>query len=272
MSFGEPGRTADTYRQGQLVADDPGNMASSSDRRAHPGLSATRERFAGILGIAAFAVLGVWRLLNGDSSGFLFLGLAAILFALFVYGLFRQRRVAAEGPPDPSTQWRLAVGAADRDKCTFHYSRGTIRGVRLCALISLLWGPAIYFASSPRPAGSELYGIVAFCMLVSGMFFLWVRACQRFAVEVTRTGIIHHRLRSPLMHSFEGLGSIALLEGGGRGAEYVLALYDPRGRRVDQFASTLDGFEGLVALVKERAFEAGLTFRYRDMWGSWTPR
>jgi hypothetical protein len=252
------------------VTGDLRNTASSSTQGVHPGLSATRERFAVILGITVSAGLGTWRYLLGDGSGFLFLGVAALLLALFVYGLLRQRRVAPEGPPDPSTQWRLAIGIADRGDCMFRYSSGSIWAARIVALISLLFGPAIYFASSPRPSGSELYGLGIFFMLFSGAFFLVVRACERFGVEVTRTEIVHHRLRSPLTYSFQALGSIALLEGSGRGPNYLLALYDPQGRCVDQFASTLDGFENLVALVKERAFENGLKYRYRDMWGSWT--
>lgn len=252
------------------MTDDLRNRASSSTQGVHPGLSATRERFVVILGIAVSAGLGMWRYVLGDGSGFLFLGLAALLFALFVYGLLRQRRVSPEGPPDPSTQWRSAARISGRDDCMFRYSSGSIWAVRIVALISLLFGPAIYFASSPRPSGSELYGIGTFCVLFSGAFFLGVRACERFGIEVTRTGIVHHRLRSPLTHSFQALGSIALLEGSGRGPSYVLALYDTQGRCVDQFPSTLDGFENLVALVKERALEFGLKYRYRDMWGSWT--
>lgn len=252
------------------MTDDFRNSASSSTDAAHPGLSATRERFVVIWVTAAFAGLGVWRYLVGDSSAFLFLGLASLLFALFVYSLFRQRRAAPEGPPDPSTQWRLAAGIADGGESMFRYSSGSIWAVRIVALISLLLGPAIYLASSPRPLGGELYGIGVFWTLLSGASFLAVRACERFGVEVTHIEIVHHRLRSSLTHSFQALGNIALLEGSGRGPSYVLALYDPQGRRVDQFPSTLDGFENLVALVKVRAFEFGLKYRYRDMWGSWT--
>lgn len=64
---------------------------------------------------------------------------------------------------------------------------------------------------------------------------------------------------------------MALLEGGGRGPKYVLTLYDKQGRRIDTFADTLEGFTELVALTKEYASVAGVPYRYRDMWGAWTP-
>ena len=222
-----------------------------------------------VLPAAAFGVVGVWRCLQGDNSGFGFLGLTAVFIGLAVFGAIHRRRVAPEGPADPSAAWRLA-GCADQRVHAFAYSRGTIWTARACGALSLLAGPAIYLASGPRAAGTNLWWLAAFVLVFNSAFLLMVLACERYRVEVGPSGIVHYRLRPPLQHAFATLGSLALLEGGGRGSAYVLALYDKQGRCVDTFGDTLEGFTELTALVKEYAFAAGVTFRYRDMWGAWT--
>ena len=222
-----------------------------------------------VLPTVAVGAVGVWRCLQGDNAGFIFLGLAAVFIGLAVFAAIHRRRVAPEGPPDPSAAWRLA-GHADQRVHAFTYSRGGIWTARAFGALSLLAGPAIYLASSPRPAGTDLWWLAAFVLVFNGAFLLMVLACERYRVEVGPDGIVHYRLRPPLRHAFAALGSLALLEGSGRGPAYVLALYDRQGRCVDTFGDTLEGFTELTALAKEYAFAAGLTFRYRDMWGAWT--
>lgn len=236
----------------------------------HRRRSAVRNNLALILCLVGFTGLGAWRYRAGDGSAPLFFGLLGVFLALFVYGVIHKRRLSVDGPPDPSALWRPSAGAAEASQRLYRYSRGTILAARICAWSSTLFGFVVYAASQPGPSGLALGAFILLWVVFSGCFFVALEACKRYAVEVTHTEIVHHRLRKPLRHAFRDLGSIALLQGGGRGSHFVLALYDQRGRCVDKFADTLEGFEVLVALVKARAFEIGLPYHYRDMWGAWT--
>ena len=244
------------------------NPPSALDARRRR--SAIRDNFLVVLSVGVVVGLGAWACRIGDPSAPLFFAMGVFFVAIFVYGLVHKRRMPVDGPPDPSLQWRLPAGAADEGDRMYRYSKGTILAIWICAWASVLLGVVVYVLSRPGPSGTELYTFALFWIVISGCFFVVVVACKRYAVEVTHTEIVHHRLRGSLRYAYRDLGSIALLQGSGRGAQYVLAIYDPCGRCVDQFANTLDDFEDLVALVKVRAFEVSLPYRYRDMWGAWT--
>ncbi|CAJ3476609.1 Uncharacterised protein [Burkholderia pseudomallei] len=231
------------------------------------------DRFVLISAFVTFGALGVGSYLQGDQVAWiLILLLLGCFLVLFAYQLYRRRQTPAEGPPDPSANWMSVDRRPTGEAHVFRYSRGTISMLRIILLGSLLPGLIIYSVAKPRPAGMELYWFVAIWICFFGTFFLGFIACQKYGVEVTDTEIVHHRIRSPRRYPFSSLGSVALLEGGGRGAKYVLALFDKRGKVLDQFADTLEHFEELVALVKTRAEAAGVNYRYRDMWGSWTKK
>lgn len=232
--------------------------------------SAIRANLVVVLCGGVFCGLGAWAYHDGDGSAPVIFAMIAIFAALFVYGLIHKRGMPDVGPPDPSAQWRLSAGAADEAEWVYRYSRGMIVIVQVCAWSSVLLGLAVYVLSRPGFSGVERYTFALPWIGFSSCFFVAVEACKRYAVEVTHTEIVHHRVRKSLRFAYQNLGSVALLQGSGRGAQYVLAIFDTQGRCVDQFANTLDDFEGLVALVKLRAFEVGLPYSYRDRWGAWT--
>jgi hypothetical protein len=196
--------------------------------------------------------------------------LLAFFCGLFAYQRYRQRAAPPGGPPDPSAHWIAGDNRRSNEVMVFRYSPGSIKAVRIVMLLSLLPGFIIYAVSRSRPVGAELGFFIPFFVALFGVAYLAYKACEKYAVEVNDTEIVHYRLRAPLKYPFASLGSVALLEGGGRGPKYVLALFDQKGKCMDQFADTLDGFNELVALVKRRAAEVGVKYRYRDMWGSWT--
>ena len=229
------------------------------------------DRFASIAGFIAFGALALGAYFQGDRQAFV-LALLLIGFSccLIAYQWFRQRKTLSGGPPDPSMHWGTNESRPDSNVQVFRYSPGTILTVRIIAMLMLLPGFVVYAVAKPRPIGTELIVFIVFWAVFFGVFFLGYEACKRYVVEVSRVEIVHYRLRAPIRYPFSSLGSVALLESGGRGAKYVLALFDQRGRQVDQFGDALDGFNEMVALVKQRAAEAGVKYRYRDMWGSWT--
>jgi hypothetical protein len=136
--------------------------------------------------------------------------------------------------------------------------------------LPVLAGPAIYILSSPRPTGSDLAGLGAFEVLVVLAFYGAYRACVQYSIEVAPDSILVGGLFRKRVFPFSSLGKVALLESGGRGPRYVLALYDKRERQLCTLSNGVEGFEEMVALIKERAFAAGTPYRYRDMWGCWT--
>ena len=230
------------------------------------------DKFGSIAGFIAFGALALGAYFQGDRQTFV-LALLVIGFfcCLFAYQWFRQRETPSGGPPDPSMHWGSNESRRDGDIRVFRYSPGTIFTVRIIALLMLLPCFVVYTVTKPHPVGTELFVFIVFWTAFFSVFFLSYEACKKYAVEISNVEIVHYRFRTPLRYPFSSLGSVALLDsGGGRGAKYVLALFDQRGRKVDQFADTLDGFNEMVALVKQRAAEAGVKYRYRDMWGSWT--
>ena len=229
------------------------------------------DRFALISAFVVCGALGIGSYVRGDHVTWILMSLLLALFlALFAYQAYRRHTTPSEGPPDPSAGWVHIGRGTSSDAQVFRYSRGTLLMARIVVLASLLPGFVIYAVTKPHPVGAELYWFIAMWICVFGAFYLGLVACEKYAVEVTDTEIVHHRMRRPRRYPFVALGSVALLEGGGRGPKYVLALLDKRGTVLDQFADTLEHFEELVALVKTRAAAAGVNYRYRDMWGSWT--
>lgn len=230
------------------------------------------EKLLSGVGLAAFVGAGVVAWMSGQQdAGYLFFALVGIFVVGFLYQAYRHRSAPKEGPPDPSSRWSTNVEANDWDRATsFTYSRGLLAALRYFVLLPALIGPAIYFLSSPRPAGAGLAGLAAFEVLVVLAFYIGYRACAAYSIEVTGDAITVISLFRKREFHFSSLGKVALLEGGGRGPRYVLALYDREGQQACLLSDGVDGFEQMVALVKEYAFASGTPYRYRDMWGCWT--
>lgn len=250
--------------------DEPRQPSSDQEDAAHPGRMSVERWIFAVLPLMALCSWGAWRSLRGDDAGFLLLALAAVVIGVWVVAFVHRRRLRKAGPHDPSVSWPL-TRPADGSVYGFAYPRGAIWVARGVFGMNVLAMPLIYWTGTYRPVGAHFWWMVVFAVVSSGGFLLWTVACKRYRVEVGAEGFVHYRLRRPLRHPFAALGSVALLQGGGRGAMYVLALYDKRGRCIDTFADTLEGFTELVALTKEYAFAAGVAYRYRDKWGAWTP-
>lgn len=204
-------------------------------------------------------------------AGYLFIALLGFFVALFLYQAYRRKKTAAEGPPDPSAYWRAGTEPrGGRGVTSFGYSRGTLVFLRYFTLLPLLFGPAIYLLSSPRPTGVDLLGLAGFEIFVVLAFYMGYRACVAYSIKVTPDSILINGLFRQREFLFSSLGKVALLEGGGRGPRYVLALYDQKEKQLCALSNGVERFEEMVALIKEAAFAAGTPYRYRDMWGCWT--
>ena len=249
--------------------DEPRPPGATQKDAVHPGKMSVERWIFAMLPLLALGSLGAWLSLRGDDAGFIVLTLTAVLIGLDVVGFVHRHRVPPQGPPDPSAAWRL-TRPADGGVYGFAYSRGTLWLARGIFGVSLLALPLIYLTGGFRPGGAELWWMAVFAAVFNGGFLLATLACERYRVEVSAEGLVHYRLRRPLRYPFAALGSVALLQGGGRGPAYVLALYDKQGRCIDTFADTLEGFTDLVTLTKAYAFAAGVAYRYRDRWGAWT--
>jgi len=101
-------------------------------------------------------------------------------------------------------------------------------------------------------------------------FYLGYLACKAYSVEVQAEAVVVHGLIKSRTYSFSSMGAISLLEGGGRGPRYVLALYDKANKQLRLIGDGVANFEGLVALMKKRSFEEGISYRFRDRWGCWS--
>lgn len=230
------------------------------------------EKWLSALCVTGLGGAGVVAWLEGQrSAGYLFFALAGLILLVFAYQAYRQRTTPAGGPPDPSVQWSGNFGADHNDRTvTFRYSKATLVLMRCIVFLSALSGPAIYFLSSPRPAGNDLAALGAFEVLLVLAFYGAYRACATYWIEVAPDIIRVNGLFRQRAFPFSSLGKVALLEGGGRGPRYVVALYDRQEKPVRKLSSEVAGFEEMVALIRERAFAAGTPYCYRDKWGCWT--
>jgi hypothetical protein len=249
--------------------DEPRQPSSDKEDAGHPGKMSVERWIFAVLSLMALCSWGAWRSLRGDDAGFLLLALVAVVMGIWVVAFVHHRRLPKAGPSDPSASWPLTK-PADGTVYGFAYPRGAIWVARGVFGMSLLAVSLIYLTGTYRPVGADFWWMVVFAVVSNGGFLLWILAFERYRVEVGADGLVHYRLRRSLRHPFATLGSVALLQGGGRGSMYVLALYDKRGRCIDTFADTLESFTDLVTLTKEYAFAAGVAYRYRDKWGAWT--
>lgn len=230
------------------------------------------ERWLSAACLAVFGVAGIMAWLEGQhGAGYGFFALEGLFLLGFSYQVYRQRNTPEGGPPDPSEQWSRNSGAAHNERTkAFAYSRTILAVLRWFAPLSALFGPVIYFLSFPRPTGGDFIGLAAFEILVVLAFYVAYRACATYSIEVAPDSIKVNGLFRQKDFPFSLLGKVALLESGGRGPRYVLALYDKREKQICLLSNGVEGFEEMVALIKERAFAACTPYRYRDMWGCWT--
>ena len=230
------------------------------------------EKWIVTLVLVGLTGAGVASWLSGQqSAGYIFFALAGFQLLGLAFQAYQQRTAPASGPPDPSAQWSRNARTSHGERATsFRYSKGTLVLLRRIALLSSLTGPAIYFLSFPRPTAGDLAGLAAVEVLVVLAFYGGYRACAAYLIEVTPDSIRVSGLFRQREFPFSSLGKIALLEGGGRGPLYVLALCDMKERQVCSLSGGVERFEEMVALIKEYAFAAGTPYRYRDIWGRWT--
>lgn len=236
------------------------------------GPRVSSEKWLSALCSVGLAGAGAAAWLSGQQgAGYVFFALIGLLLVGLAYQAYRRRTAPHGGPPDPSAQWSRDARAAHRQQATtFRYSKTTLVVLRWLWPLSALAGPAIYFLSTPRPTGGDLAGLGAFEAVVVLAFYGGYRACATYLIEITPDVIRVNGLYRRKELLFSSLGKVALLEGGGRGPRYVLALYDKQGKQLCTLNDGVEHFEDMVALAKEYAFAAGTPYRYRDMWGVWT--
>ena len=212
---------------------------------------------------------GAW--INGQQgAAFLLLGLVIPLLILDGYGRYRRAAAPGAGPADPSREWKTAGGSCAGEVGVFRYSQGALNLMKVLVALSALFAPVIYLASSPRPTGTGLIGLSALGVCFFLCFYLGYLACKAYSVEVQAEAVVVHGLIKSRTYSFSSMGAISLLEGGGRGPRYVLALYDKANKQLRLIGDGVANFEGLVALMKKRSFEEGISYRFRDRWGCWS--
>ena len=232
----------------------------------------TSEKRIVALVLVGLTGAGVASWLSGQqSAGYVFFALVGFQLLGLAFQMYQQRTAPAGGPPDPSAQWSRNARTSHGERATsFRYSKGTLVLLRCIALLSSLTGPVIYFLGFPRPTAGDLAGLAAVEVLVVLAFYGAYRAGGAYSIEVTPDAIRVSGLFRLREFPFSSLGKIALLEGGGRGPLYVLALYDKKEKQICSLSDGVERFQEMVALIKEYAFAAGTPYRYRDMWGCWT--
>lgn len=211
-------------------------------------------------------------LTSKDHQSLVLLGLLVGFFViLFGYQWYRQRSAPSDGPPDPSRHWLPLHDDKGRPLLsTFRYPLEAVRPLRWMPWLSVPIVLFLYFAAAVRPTGVTLVPMLVFGALSCACLYSLYLSSKTYSVDVQADSVVVKGMGFSHVYKFSELGKIALLEGGGRGSKYVLALYNSKGSMVCRLSSGLGGFEQLVALVKARAFEAGVPYRYRDMWGCWT--
>lgn len=213
---------------------------------------------------------GAW-LDDQQGAAYLFMVFVAGSLALVGFARYKRKTTATTGPVDPSYDWPSSNDARACETGTFRYSQGTLTFLRATAWISTLVAPVIYLVSSPRPSGTDLVVLVLIGTAIFAVIYLVFLACRSYSIDVQADGVVVTKLTGARTYKFSMLGMVALLDcGGGRGPRYVLAVYDKANRMLWKIDDGFDGFQKYVTLMKKRCFEQGVTYRYRDMWGSWT--
>lgn len=222
-----------------------------------------------VLFFCLFAV-GAWRA-DQQGAAYLFMVFVAGSLVLIAYGRYKRKTTAESDLFDPSNDWPTSADTHAGETGTFKYSRGSLILIKTIAWLSTLFMPVIFLVSSPRPEGIALFGIVLLGTAIFAALYLAFLACRAYSIDVQADTVVVNKLTGSRAYKFSSLGMVALLDsGGGRGAQYVLAVYDKTDRMLWKMDSGFDSFQSYVTLMKKRCFEQGITYRYRDMWGSWT--
>lgn len=220
--------------------------------------------------VFCLCAVGAWL---DDQQGAAYLFVAIVAGSLAMVGCARYKRkiTASSGPVDPSYDWPSSNDAGAGETGTFKYSPGTLVFLRALAWVSSLFAPVIYLVSSPRPKGVYLVVLALIGTISFAAIYLTFLACRAYSIDVQADGVVVNKLMRARAYKFSTLAMVALLDcGGGRGPKYVLVVYDKADRVLWKVDDSLDGFQKCVTLMKKRCLEEGITYRYRDMWGSWT--
>jgi hypothetical protein len=133
--------------------------------------------------------------------------------------------------------------------------------------------PAVlgYATSRSSPEGLSLY-LFILAGLIPPIWLLYLyKHYKAFAVEVHDSYLLIQGLREPRRIDFSAVANVTLIQGGGRGAPYVLSLFDVSGHKLISFTPpSIDNFEKLTVLIKGRAMAESAKYRYCDVWGNWT--
>jgi hypothetical protein len=228
------------------------------------------EKWGFSAGILFFCLCAVeaWR--DGQpGAAFLFIGFVACILVLAGYGLYRKKITASCGPFDPSSNWLPSGNTRAGEVGTFRYSRVDLLLTKAAAWLSTPLAPAIYLVP-PRPEGVELMSLILFGTSIFTALYLMYLARKAYSIEIQADAVVVNELERSRAYKFSSFGMVALLDTGGKGTRYVLAVYDKADRVLWKIGDGMDGFQRYVTLMKKRCFEEGITYRYRDMWGSWT--
>jgi hypothetical protein len=178
----------------------------------------------------------------------------------------------AGGPSDPSLIWRNNVTSSDEGSLqVFRYTAALFTILLVVTFLSPIPAVLGYATSRNSPEGLSLY-LFILAGLIPPVWLLYLyKRYKAFAVEVHNSYLLIQGLREPRRIDFSTVTKVTLVQGGGRGAPYVLSLFDVSGHKLISFTPpSIDNFEKLTVLIKGRAMAEGAKYRYCDVWGNWT--
>lgn len=160
------------------------------------------------------------------------------------------------------------VGQASTDQTEFRYSRSTVALFRWLIPCPAIFLSAVYLLTrhsrSALPFGACLFLLIGATTACALIYASVTRRC----VRVTHSHVHIQELFSARDIPFSEISEVNLLQGGK--APPVLKLLDRSHKTLAAIGGSLENFESLTTLIKERAATAGAPYRYRDMWGRWT--
>ena len=162
------------------------------------------------------------------------------------------------------------MGHQSAAQTDFRYPRSYVALLRWFIPCPIVFCSVAYFLTGRSSSASALDPYLFLLVLIgaTALCALTYASVAKRRIRVTYSDIQIQELFSTRNISFTEISEVNLLQGG-RGP-LVLKLLDRSHRTLAAIGGSIENFESLTMLVKERAATAGAQYRYRDMRGRWT--
>lgn len=166
----------------------------------------------------------------------------------------------------------VAVGSRQRHEATagrdyFRYQSVYVWTAFAGIILFLAVPFIVYLVPSKNGTLPQLYdamGIFWSIAALMGWGFLYTR---KHCIEINGDIVSIHSIRRSYDVVLRDVSRFLLVQGGRGGQE--LSLYDFKDKRLLFAASTLQDFDGLVAIIKSKLSRHAVRYEYRDRLGKW---